>query len=326
MMVLFCGFLAIYTIFLDIPLIVKIISVFSFVHCFVAKIPYTSFTTFVSIVASVYFFVLCLRIKNWDIVFKVIQGLLFLNMVLLVFQYFDHDNLLNFGRKTECVATIGQYMQAGSMAVILAAMLISYNKFNILYPFITCFIQLSQWTVFSSILGSYFLIKEEYRKIAKIILIILLAACIGYAWKSGKLKENSSCSGRYPVWKETLHLIGERPYGYGAGSYKILFPIMSQQRGVPYKSPHNDYLKIGFEMGIPGLILMMCLFLNILVRVLIFGTDEQLAGLIMIMVNMVFHFPMCCIQAVPVIIVYFAYCWQKAEEKRREPEGEFSYT
>jgi O-antigen ligase len=60
------------------------------------------------------------------------------------------------------------------------------------------------------------------------------------------------------VWRETLRLIGERPLGWGPGSFEAAYagrapqPTQAQLR---IESPHNEVLRLAFELGLPGLVL-----------------------------------------------------------------------
>ena len=312
LLVLFSAFLAVFTIFLRIPLMVKVISLFCFINCFFSTIPYASWTAFISIVFCIYFFIACLKIKCWHTVFKVLQTILFLNLIFLVIQIFGKDNLLNFGRETYCLTIQGQSMQAGSVSVILSAALLAFSPFNIIYPFIVSFACCTYWTLVSAVIGGIIILSKKYLKTSLTILFVFLLVFACFA--RNKVIQNVSRSGRLEVWMNTLELTRQHPImGYGAGTYKNLYPVLCKEKDYyPYKTAHSDPIENFFEMGAIGFSIMAIFFINLWTRLLCRKKYLLLAGLSMILVDMLVHFPMRTTNIVLVMILFFAYATTEA--------------
>jgi hypothetical protein len=81
----------------------------------------------------------------------------------------------------------------------------------------------------------------------------------------------ASARWRLAVWRDTLDLVRDHPLGVGAGNFEHAFmPYAFSGRsrpgeGLVFRSPHNDYLRLAAEEGVPGTILVLTLVL-LLVR------------------------------------------------------------
>jgi hypothetical protein len=138
-LVLISGFLGIFFIFTKADIILKILSVYLFFNCFFSKAPYLSFTAYFSVILCLYFYLLCLKLKDWDFIYKVILSIFILNVVFIVNQFLGRDTLLNFGQTaTVRFGTIGNLMQLKSFMIVLSAFLITCRKPGLLkkYTFI----------------------------------------------------------------------------------------------------------------------------------------------------------------------------------------------
>lgn len=69
-------------------------------------------------------------------------------------------------------------------------------------------------------------------------------------------------SGRLPLWRDTIRMIAESPLaGVGLGNWDLLYPRYAREW--PYKSgtvfvrPHNDYLWIASELGLPAMLIYL---------------------------------------------------------------------
>ena len=66
---------------------------------------------------------------------------------------------------------------------------------------------------------------------------------------------------RWEIWQGSINLLNDTPwYGSGAGTYWLLYPpyrLFSDPAGG--QNPHNDYLQLLIETGIPGLALLVLL-------------------------------------------------------------------
>ncbi|HVS02033.1 MAG TPA: O-antigen ligase family protein [Thermoanaerobaculia bacterium] len=73
----------------------------------------------------------------------------------------------------------------------------------------------------------------------------------------GGLEASLSAQGRLPAWRDTLQLIGDHPLaGIGPGMYRWRFrPYQTEQLKNLYDHPHNDYLEVAAEWGVPAALL-----------------------------------------------------------------------
>jgi O-antigen ligase len=65
---------------------------------------------------------------------------------------------------------------------------------------------------------------------------------------------------RWPIWQVAASLITAEPFGHGLGSFSQIFPqVMHGKFAADVMHAHNEYLQIGFEMGLQGMVLV-CLY------------------------------------------------------------------
>ena len=68
---------------------------------------------------------------------------------------------------------------------------------------------------------------------------------------------------RTALWRGTLRLVTERPLGWGPGSFETEFARHAAAGTAPtqvrIESPHNEALRLAFELGLPGLVLVALL-------------------------------------------------------------------
>src|SRR5437899_251467 len=81
-MILISGFLGFLTLFLPISKVVKAIAISGFINCFFSCAPYISFTSYVSLILCLYFYILCTAIKDWSWIIKALKAILCLNLFL----------------------------------------------------------------------------------------------------------------------------------------------------------------------------------------------------------------------------------------------------
>ncbi len=232
-----------------------------FVSCFLSRAPYISFTMFWSVIVCAYYYLLCTKIKDWSPVKKTIQAIFLFVILLVVMQLSGKDSLLNFGlTKPAIVGTIGNPMIFSSFMCILSPLLL-FNPLNWVALVIMALISHSAGAILSICAGiaTYTFVKFKRYRWGIIILAILIP--ITYASYTGKFQKSVLVAGRGPVWIKTAQLSLQHPFGYGIGTYKILFPhlcgeaITKQQPGREWNNSHNDWLQILFEAGFPGVIL-----------------------------------------------------------------------
>jgi O-antigen ligase len=87
----------------------------------------------------------------------------------------------------------------------------------------------------------------------------------------------STTEGRWPIWTDTLRLIGTYPlFGCGLGNYGTAF--LKYQTAIPdrdFTFAHNDYLQLAAELGAAGCIILVILLLSILTRAIRAATQGE---------------------------------------------------
>lgn len=288
------------------------------VNAFMSQAPLLSFIAFMQFICACSFFLLISRIKDFSPVYKCISALVLLNGFLLIMQSIGHDPLTNFDTKIY-FGTIGQHMQAGSLTVILAAALMLFsNPFGLIVSFFASFVCHSIGAFICSCIGLLFVIHDFVsRRMLIALAIIFILSSAAWLNSSGKFKENINKAGRLGVWKNSISLAMQKPlFGWGIGTYKVMFPALGKIKTIPWKTAHNCWIQIFFETGIIGLTYSL-LWTSAMIRRLVFLTRRKcvrtqafytLGALTMIITNMLFHFPTRVLQIVTVLIFIIAYC------------------
>lgn len=203
-MILSAGFLGLAFSYTKADIWLKALVIYCFINCFLSRAPYLSFSMYASVVASAYFYLLCLKGEDFEPVFKTVQCIFLLFVILIVMQAFKTDTLLNFNRpEPVMLGTIGNKMVLGSFIVCLAPLLISYRKLNIVPVAIVAFISGSRGAVLALLAG--IVVYILFRLKNKVAIVVLLAAlgaglCM-YARKDSAIT-NFFSGGRGPIWKE----------------------------------------------------------------------------------------------------------------------------
>lgn len=310
-LVLIAGFFGVFTLFIKTSWVVRGIAIASFINCFFSAIPYVSFSAYVLVVASCYFYILCTKITNWDMIFKALQCLALFNILIMFMQYIGHDPLLNFGVfHMEHFGTMGQHMQMASFGIILTAILIQKNKWYIAVGLLIALFCHSSWTFLTVMIGFMVYIFHKSAQLSAIALVGICAVFALWATYDHKFAENiDSKHGRIAVWERSIELSNQRPaQGWGIGTFKDLFHPLSKMECTPWRNAHNFIVQMIFEVGYP---LTGCLLIALgwlmwtLYRANLWLC---LSGLSMVIFDALVHFPDRCLQIVPLLIIFFAYC------------------
>lgn len=313
-MILAAGFLGFATLYIRTNWFVKSIAIGTFVLCFFSAAPYVSFTSYVSTVICCYLYILCTKIKNWNIIFRAFQTLLFLNVFIMVMQATGHDTLLNWGlgRDITGFGIIGQHMQMGSFSVVLSAILLPVGLFNLIFPFVTALFCTSSWTILVAGVGTFTILYFKNRNWAGAFLLTGLLLFSMHGMMNGKFEGNALReNGRMWVWDKSMEASLKHPWtGWGPGSYKDLFPAigLTSHHDIPYKSAHNAPVQLLFETGVPFTLFVLFGLCRLLYLLFITGEVVCLAGVMMILTDMMVHFPDRMLQTVGIIICFLAYC------------------
>ncbi len=320
---LISGFLAFMFLFTKSNGWVKALVLYCFINCFFSRAPHISFTMFFSVIVCAYFYLLCLHNEGWTIILNTIQSLFLLSTLLIVMQAFKCDTLLNFDRsRVVFYGSINNTMMLASYITCLAPFLIIRNKYYIIPVLAIAVMSNSAGMVLSLAAGivAYAIFKVK-NKIALVVVTtgVLLAGLI-YTYCDLSFGGFFIGSGaRFPVWGKTLELLRENPYsGFGIGTFKALFPVLSEGMMPAGNSlwhswlrPHNCWIQFMFELGYVGFIIVLG-FVGYLIH--LFKKSEKtnmvilaISGLAIIGVNMIWHFPTRLTQIVLILICYLAF-------------------
>ncbi len=284
---LFCGILAFYFIFTRANIFLKILIPYLFLNSFLSSIPHVSMAAFIWIVIGAYFYLLCLHVKDWRPVFKIVGCILMLQLMLAGLKILNKETLLNFGKTaTMCFGSVGNGMQFKSLIIVLIAF--AMQGLNIQKKYIKAFILVS----LISILGLFLTRSNIYY--------------FTYA--------------RGAVWLETIRLSLRHPFiGYGLGTYEAIFHVLAKGgfiiEGV-WTNAHNDFLQFLFDAGFIGFIVLVAYIGQLLIKC----RGILLLGFAMIMLTLCIHFPMQQNSTQLLIIAFFAYCEQRVKERESWPQ------
>jgi O-antigen ligase len=266
-----------------------------------------------SVIVCAYYYLLCTKIEDWEPVKKCVQAIAFFIVLLFIMQLFGKDTLVNFSHKTPVViGIIGNRMIASSFMCVLAPFLL-FNPLNLIVLIIISFVTWSSGAVLSIGAGLCVYGWMKYIKLRLLIIIAIVVTSVLFAYKTGDFSSSTIRAGRLPVYKKTLELAIKRPIGYGIGVYKILFEyqcgwkIRDQSPGKAWRQSHCDWLQILYETGFPGFILFVGWLISIIRKV---RDPIKLAGLTILAVNMLIHFPMRVCNSVFIILAFLAFCSQ----------------
>ena len=318
------GFLTFLFLYQKVSVWLKLFLIWAFIGCFISRAPYLSFTMFWTLIVCAYYYALCLKIDDFAPVKKTIQAIFFFVTLLIIMQCFGLDTLLNFNQKVPVVlGTIGNRMILSSFVCILAPFLI-FTPLNWIPLIIISFISQSSGAVFSLGAGGIVYAWAKFKKLRIAIISIIVLVAIIFVLKTSDWTHFIG-AGRLPVWKRTAELILKEPLGYGIATYKVLFPILSEDlpssqpvadsfswryegtsgRGMAWRRTHNSWLQLPFEAGIPGFILFLGFIISIVIKV---KDPVKLSGLVILGANMCVHFPDRMVQSVLIMIMFLAFC------------------
>lgn len=312
------GVATMYLLFLDLNPFIKAFAIYALFNAFVSAAPFISFLALFQLIAAVYFFYACTKVKNFEIIFRLLQAVFLLNAFMYLMQMIQKDPLTNFETNIYFGLT-GQHMQSASFTVVLAAALIPFSRANLLVSFLASMFCNSAGAFISTAAGMSCYLQRSISK-RKAIAFTLICVFVFLAWLglSGKFHENMSLGGgRLGVWASTLNLGQQKlAFGWGIGTYQYIFPALGGINTIPWKTAHNDFIQIFFETGLFGIWILVCYMTHLignliyLLRRAIFRAKavQCLSGLLMISVNMLFAFPSRMIQCVLLIVFFLAYC------------------
>lgn len=95
-------------------------------------------------------------------------------------------------------------------------------------------------------------------KIKTAVIAIALLPAAWFFWQIDPLFKPSGifANSRWDAWKHIIRSLWPVPFGRGLASFRDLFPAM-YPRGESWMQAHNEYLQVGFEMGLHTLCLIL---------------------------------------------------------------------
>lgn len=153
--------------------------------------------------------------------------------------------------------------------------------------------------------GYYF-----YNVNKKAFFILLGCSLVGFLFIYGKIdKEILSATGRIPVWKKYFELSKDTfIFGKGLGSVQLLSATIGKFGSYRWNHLHNDFLEIGFKLGLAGLIAVFyCIFEYFKVKVKIDKNVLVLRAVFLgFLVSCLFLFPTYLWAFTPLVMFSYA--------------------
>jgi O-antigen ligase len=93
-----------------------------------------------------------------------------------------------------------------------------------------------------------------------------------------------------------------------------LFPVYKYDPN-PFPQAHNDWLQLAWETGLVGFLIFSAYCTSLIARLYRHSASILIAGLVIIGVNMIFHFPWRMTQTVFLMVAFVAYCEKYLKER-----------
>ena len=293
-LVLLSAAIVIYSaIFFKINSYIKVLSIYLFISCFSSTAIYYSYIAYILFTFCLIFYILCLKYLDWITFKKTLLTIFTLNMILLIMQFLNKDSLLNFGlNSTRCWGIVGNEMYlSGLMITIISFFIATLNPLThkrkyylvclgiIAFTIIQQFIRRDVWHVFPQVRGQ--------------------------------------------IWLESIRLslysYSTAILGWGMGTFKITFPQiahlpMETTREGLCNNPHNFFIKVLFETGAIGFIIIISYLTNLYIRLIEHKLFFCVIGLSFLTLNMAYHGQDASNSTVLIIIAFMAFLEHKIKE------------
>jgi putative inorganic carbon (HCO3(-)) transporter len=120
---------------------------------------------------------------------------------------------------------------------------------------------------------------RRFRISFTVVLTILLLLSVWYAWQSGFIQNLyeettiggttasvTSLNGRIEIWSRAIYGIQDFPFtGMGMNTFRkimpILYPLFTISPEVDIGHAHNEFLQVALDLGIPGLIAFISIYM-----------------------------------------------------------------
>ena len=322
---------------------IKLTIIFCFINSFLSSAPYMSLTLYLSVVAAGYFYLLCLQIEDWSAVYKVVQSLFFVSVLLVILQAFGKDTLLNYTQAPGVFfGYVNNPMMLASFITCLTPFLIIGNPLNVFPIAIIAYMSGSSGMVLTLMMALvFFLFFKIKNKLWYGLVTLVLMTGMWFSVQNDPAIKCFSWGGRGLIWKRAFELSNEKPWtGWGIGTFQVIFPTLSKDVAggmsdkwvyewtegdwIPWRKTHNCWLQLLFELGRIGFVGVLGLA-GYYIRMFVKSPKRPIiilvgAGLVVFMVNMTIHFPTRMIQTLIVMLAYLAYY-----ERILKCEGETYY-
>ena len=330
------GLLGMFLISTDLPQSLKILFVYLFIGCFLSMAPYASFNALILTVAALYCFIGFTKC-DYNVITDVVMAAFFLQVLIVIFQLFGMDKLMNFDRRDAVFfGTVMQYMRFGSLLAIMTPLLVFKNKLFILPVLLMAAISQSSSFGLAVIAGVAVYGMLTYGRERRFIFYMAVFAVGAFlVWDRGSLRTAFTC-GRFQVWQDivrtwvmdtshkfVLPLTGPVDWksiflGRGMDTFLPLFPIFKHDPN-PFGQAHNCHLQLLWETGVIGYTILAAYFINLIRRV--WSRPILVGGLVCMAVNMFFSFPTRETQTMLMMIAFLALCEQVARGIDNEGES-----
>jgi O-antigen ligase len=145
---------------------------------------------------------------------------------------------------------------------------------------------------------------------------------------------------RLDIWRDSLVILKDHPFGIGLGNFKQIYPVYNVSRisDTRFLYAHNDYLQLLVEAGIPGFLALVSGFFFFLVKSVkkvkqmkphhdplrFFLAVGALSGLVSLAFHSFFdfnlHMPANLIYFVTLMAIVYSCAWQSADSTFRSKE------
>lgn len=332
------GLFGMYLFSTRLPLAFKILTPYLFVTCFFSAAPYLSFNAYILLVATMYFFILCMEC-DFKIITNMVEAVFWFEVVLTVLQLLDKDTLINFDRTDKVFfGTLMQTMRLSSVYALIAPFMILKKKWYVI-PVMAVAI-LSKNVAFALAISAGGIVYVWHTTKSKwwIItpLLIFGIICAARSWQHIYVE---IVEGRMPVWwvviktwaldttkgishgKDLFGISQTGPvdwkclfFGHGMDTFLPLFPVYKHDPN-PFPQVHNDWLQILWETGLPGIGCVLGYAGSLFYRTIKSKEYLCLSGLVVISIIMFFHFPMRMTQTMLLMVSFLALCEQRLSRR-----------
>lgn len=332
------GLFGFFMLHLRFHILLKVLVVYLFATCFLSQVPWVSFNAFIVIVATLFFFLLC-QYSDYDPILKMVETVFWYQCIIAGLQYFDLDTLMSFDqpRRFAFFGTIFQQMRLSSLFAIMTPLLLARNRLYIIPLFVSAAMLNSMGFSLALCVGVFTYLMFRFPKYRFRICVLVAAAVILFAIRDWASIHVSIVEGRLPVWwvilkswaLDTTGPIGKPDlfgiaqtgpfdpqrffFGHGLDTFLPLFPLYKHDAN-PFPQAHNDWLQIGWELGLVGLVIFSAWSGSLLYRLHRRRMFLEFAGLMVMAVNMFFHFPQRMTQTIWLMVAFAAYCEQRIRE------------